>query len=68
MGAAVLEEELWRLAPLSAGKTGLPFIVWISSGQGVRHAARVKVARDMADLANSALPRRIIKARCGCGD
>ena len=50
MEAAVLEEELWRLASLSAGKTGLPFIVWISSGQGARHAARVKVAREMADL------------------
>ena len=50
MGAAVLEEELWRLAPLSAGKTGLPFIVWISSGQGLRHAALVKVAHEMADL------------------
>ena len=50
MAAAFLEEELWRLAPLGAGKTGLPFIVWISSGQCVRHAARVKVAREMADL------------------
>ena len=50
MGAAVLDEELWRLAPLSAGKTGIPFIVWIGSGQGVRHAARVKVAREMSDL------------------
>ena len=43
-------EEHWRLASLGAGKTGLPFIVWISSGQGVRHAARVKVAREMSDL------------------
>jgi len=50
MGAAILKEELWRLASLSAGKTGLPFMVWISSGQGARHTARVKVARDMADL------------------
>ena len=50
MAATFLKEELWRLAPLGAGKTGLPFIVWISSGQGVRHAARVKVAREMADL------------------
>ena len=50
MGFAVLEEELWRLAPLGAGKTGLPFVVWISSGQGVGQAARVKVAREMADL------------------
>jgi hypothetical protein len=38
------------MANLSSKKTGLPFIVWISSGQGVRHAARVKVAREMADL------------------
>ena len=50
MGAPVFDEELWRLAPLSAGKTGLPFMVWISSGQGARHAARIKVAREMADL------------------
>jgi len=50
MEAAVLEEELWHLASLSARTTGLPFIVWISSGQGARHAARVKVAREMADL------------------
>ena len=50
METAVFAEELWRLAPLSAQATGLPFIVWISSGQGVRHPARVKLARDMADL------------------
>ena len=50
MEAAVLEEELWHLASLSARTTGLPFIVWISSGQGARHGARVKVAREMADL------------------
>ncbi len=43
-------DEQWRLAPLSEKSTGFPFIVWISSGQGIRHAARVKVARDMADL------------------
>ena len=28
----------------------MPFIVWISTGQGARRAARVKVAREMADL------------------
>ena len=47
---SIAEDELWRMANLSSKETGLPFIVWISSGQGVRHAARVKVARDMADL------------------
>ena len=45
-----MAEEHWRLASLGATKTGLPFIVSISSGQGVRHAARVKVAREMSDL------------------
>jgi len=50
MAAAVLEQELWWLAPLSAGKTGLPFTAWISSGPGIGHIARVKVAREMADL------------------
>jgi hypothetical protein len=43
-------DEPWRIAPLSAKYAGLPFIVWISSGQGIRHAARVKVARTIADL------------------
>ena len=47
---SLAEDELWRMANLSSKKTGLPFIVWISSGQGVRHAARVKVAREMSDL------------------
>ncbi len=46
---SIAEDEFWRMANLSSQKTGLPFLVWISSGQGARHAARVKVARNLAD-------------------
>ncbi len=48
--AATRVDDRWREASVSSAKTVLPFIVWISSGQGVRHAARVKVARDLSDL------------------
>jgi len=47
---SIAEDDFWRMANLSSQRTGLPFIVWISSGQGVRHAARVKVARELSDL------------------
>ena len=45
-----ISEDAWFTASISPERTGLPFIVWISSGQGVRHAARVKVARELSDL------------------
>ena len=50
MTAAAINLHQWLEASVSAESTGLPFIVWIRSGQGARHAARVKVARELSDL------------------
>lgn len=35
--------NLWEMANISTGKTGLDIIVWVSSGESSKHAARVKV-------------------------
>jgi hypothetical protein len=38
-------DELFRMSNLYPKRTGLPFIVWISTGNGVQHDIRVKVSR-----------------------
>ncbi len=43
-------DEFWRMSNLYPEQTGLPFILWISVGQGARHGPRVKVARTLSDL------------------
>lgn len=43
-------DEFWRMANLYPEQTGLPFILWISVGQGARHGPRVKVVRTLSDL------------------
>ncbi len=37
-------EALFEMANLFPKHTGLPFVVWISTGQGVQHDVRVKVS------------------------
>jgi hypothetical protein len=46
-GGAVRESEsdaLFEMANLFPKHTGLPFVVWISTGQGVQHDVRVKAS------------------------
>ena len=43
-------DEFWRMSNLYPEQTGLPYYLWISVGQGVRHGPRVKVARTLSDL------------------
>ncbi len=38
-------DTLFEMANLFPKHTGLPFVVWISTGQGVQHDVRVKVSR-----------------------
>ncbi len=38
-------DALFEMANLFPKHTGLPFVVWISTGQGVQHDVRVKVSR-----------------------
>ena len=37
-------DRLFEMANLFPKHTGLPFVVWISTGQGVQHDVRVKVS------------------------
>ena len=38
--------NLWEMANLGPKNTGIPnYVIWISSGQGVRHGPRIKVVR-----------------------
>lgn len=37
-------DRLFEIANLFPKHTGLPFVVWISTGQGVQHDVRVKVS------------------------
>ncbi len=37
-------EDLFLMANLHPKHTGLPFVVWISTGQGAQHDVRVKVS------------------------
>lgn len=37
-------ERLFEMANLFPKHTGLPFVVWISTGQGIQHDVRVKVS------------------------
>jgi hypothetical protein len=39
------QDELFLMSNLFPEDTGLPFIVWVSVGEGVRHDVRVKVYR-----------------------
>ena len=39
------EEEGFRMSNLYPEDTGLPFVVWVSTGNGARHDIRVKVCR-----------------------
>ncbi|HEY7305488.1 MAG TPA: hypothetical protein VH601_15295 [Bryobacteraceae bacterium] len=38
-------DALFEMANLFPKHTGLPFVVWISTGQGVQHDIRVKVSQ-----------------------
>jgi hypothetical protein len=40
-----LEDELFEMANLRPDSTGLPFVVWISSGMNSQHDVRIKVSR-----------------------
>lgn len=38
------EDELFYMSNLFPKRTGLPFVVWVSTGTGAKHDVRVKVA------------------------
>jgi hypothetical protein len=42
---SVKEDEFFYMANLFPRITGLPFIVWVSTGTGAKHDMRVKVSR-----------------------
>jgi hypothetical protein len=48
-------DTLFEMANLFPKHTGLPFVVWISTGQGIQHDVRVKVS-----LGPRAIPSRMI--------
>lgn len=45
MNTLSLEDELFFMSNLYPKHTGLPFVIWISTGIGVQHDIRVKVSR-----------------------
>jgi hypothetical protein len=40
-----LDDELFLMSNLFPKRTGLPFVVWISTGTGIPHDIRVKISR-----------------------
>ena len=43
--AAPTQDELFEMANLSSKRTGLPFMVWISTKEGTQHDVRVEVSK-----------------------
>ena len=63
-------EDLFEMANLSPGLTGLPMVVWISERGGARHDARVKVSlvhgrRARPDLTTSVSVRPDVRVVAG---
>lgn len=42
----------WAMSNLRPARTGLPMVVWVQHGEGVRHDVRVKVAMTHGDRLN----------------